>query len=161
MLRDCLDEALRDVRDLCSGLTLPELEGRSVADVLDSAIRAHERRSGATVDRLFRHDPLLSRPAPHPYLICIYRFVQEGLMNAFRHARGARVGVDARVEAGRITIHVRDEGPGFDPGVRTLTGLGLPGLRERVESIGGLVDFDSRPRGGTHLSMTLPAEDEG
>lgn len=160
MLRDCLDEALRDVRDLCSGLTLPELDGRNVAETLDIAIRAHVRRTGVTVERLFRHDPGLSQPVAHSYVICIYRFVQEGLMNAFRHAHGAPVRIDARVNAGRISIFVVDEGPGFDPDTRTATGLGLPGLRERIESIGGVFDFESCPRGGTRLTMTLHQEDE-
>ena len=160
MLRDCLDEALRDVRDLCSGLTLPELHGRSVADTLDLAIRAHERRTGVTVERAFGRGPELERHVAHSSLICIYRFVQEGLMNTFRHARGAGVRVDAQREEGRISIHVTDEGPGFDPGDQRRSGLGLPGLRERVESIGGHFGITSCPQGGTRLSMTLPPEAE-
>ncbi|WP_175481659.1 sensor histidine kinase [Palleronia pelagia] len=155
MLRNCLGEALRDVRDLCSGLTLPELEGLSVVDTIDIAIRAHERRSGVAVARAFRREPVLVRPAPHPFLICIYRFVQEGLMNAFRHAPGARVRVEASTEAGRAVIQVQDDGPGFDTAARTPGGLGLLGLRERVESIGGRFDIESRSQGGTRLTMTL------
>ncbi|APE45254.1 hypothetical protein BOO69_02810 [Sulfitobacter alexandrii] len=155
MLRDCLGEALRDVRDLCSGLTLPELEGLSVSETLDLAIRAHERRSGVTVDRAFLHEPAMMKPAPHPFLICIYRFVQEGLMNAFRHAPGARVRVKAHTEPGRTIIEVQDEGPGFNIATRTLGGLGLPGLRERVESIGGSFEIKSSPQSGTSLTMSL------
>lgn len=158
MLRGCLDEALRDVRDLCSGLALPELNGCSVADALDVAIRAHERRSGAKVERRFSGMDLLARPVPHPFLICIYRFVQEGLMNAFRHAPGARVRVGAEQGTSGIVIAVEDDGPGFDPAARTVSGLGLPGLRERIESIGGSFEVESRPRAGTRLSMTLPVE---
>ncbi|WP_353476176.1 sensor histidine kinase (plasmid) [Salipiger sp. H15] len=157
-LRDCLDEALRDVRDLCSGLTLPELDGRSVAETLDLAVRAHERRSGAQVERLFERKGPLAAPTPHPFLICIYRFVQEGLMNAFRHAPGARVEVTAESAAGQMVIRVRDDGPGFDPALRGISGLGLSGLHERVESIGGSFAVESGPQGGTQLTMTLPAE---
>ncbi|WP_211241984.1 sensor histidine kinase [Roseivivax halodurans] len=155
MLRDCLGEALRDVRDLCSGLTLPELDGLSVADTLEIAIRAHERRTGVAVDRAFRPGPLMVVPAPHPFLICIYRVVQEGLMNAFRHAPGARVRVAAGTEAGGAVIEVQDDGPGFDTASRAPAGLGLPGLRERVESIGGSFAIESSPTGGTRLTMTL------
>ena len=155
MLRDCLGEALRDVRDLCSGLTLPELDGLSVSDTLELAIRAHERRTGVAVERAFRTDPPMVEPAPHASLICMYRVVQEGLMNAFRHAPGARVRVAAGMEAGRAVIEVRDDGPGFGPGARANGGLGLPGLRERVESIGGIFAVESSPAGGTRLTMTL------
>ena len=156
-LRDCLDEALRDVRALCSGLTLPELDGRSVAETLDLAIRAHERRAGVDVERGFDRAGALGAAVRHPYAICIYRFVQEGLMNAFRHAPGAAVGVSADSRDGQVAIRVADDGPGFDPAARGITGLGLSGLRERVESIGGSFEIDSAPGAGTRLIMTLPA----
>lgn len=157
-MRGCLDEALRDVRDLCSGLTLPELDGRSVAQTLDLAISAHERRSGATVYRLFGREGPLAVPAPHPFLICIYRFVQEGLMNAYRHAPDSKVQVSATAADQQMIIRVTDDGPGFDPARRSVTGLGLAGLRERVESIGGSFEIESCPQGGTRLAMTLPWE---
>ncbi|WP_172960966.1 sensor histidine kinase [Oceaniglobus roseus] len=158
-LRDCLEEALRDVRDLCSGLTLPELDGKSVTETLDLATNTHERRTGVTVERAFRHAPVIPGSVPHPFLICIYRFVQEGLMNAFRHAPGAPVRVDAQAETAQIVIAVQDDGPGFDPGKRSASGLGLAGLRERIESIGGVFRIDSREGQGTRLVMTLPIEE--
>lgn len=157
-LRDTLDEALRDVRDLCRGLTLPELENRSVAETLDLAIGAHERRTETQVTRTYTAEGALSAPTPHPFLICIYRFVQEGLMNTFRHAPGAHVEVSSEVADGQMNICVADDGPGFDP-IRTgEVGLGLSGLRERVESIGGTFDIKACPSGGTRLKMTLPSE---
>ncbi len=157
-LRAVLDEALGDVRDLCRGLTLPELDGRSVAETLDLAIDAHERRTGIRVQREFAGASSMEGPAPHPFLICIYRFVQEGLMNAYRHAPGADVGVGCDVGDGHIAIHVTDRGPGFVLGEASKTGLGLSGLRERVESIGGAFDIRVCPAGGTRLSMSLPSD---
>ena len=156
ILRNCLDDALRDVRDLCSGLTLPERDGKTVAQTLDLAVSAHERRAGVTVDRAFRRAPIPSGPVPHPFLICIFRVVQEGLMNAFRHAGAAGTRVDARVEPGRIVVTLQDDGPGFDPRDRAGAGLGLAGLREWIESIGGIFEIDSRRGHGTRLTMTLP-----
>ena len=158
-LRECLDEALRDVRDLCGGLTLPELDRRSVAETLDMAISAHERRTGVAVERTFGHDGMLGLPAPHPFLICIYRFVQEGLMNAFRHASGAGVRVSAEFDGSKRVIRVMDDGRGLNTTVGSEAGLGLSGLRERVESIGGTFQVDSAPGAGTRLSMILPLAD--
>ena len=156
-LRQTLAEALRDVRDLCRGLTLPELEGRSLAETLDLAVGAHERRTGGSVDRRFASAPGLDVPAPHPILICLYRFVQEGLMNAYRHAGGKGQRVDCRIESGRLVVSVIDDGPGFEPG-RPGGGLGLAGLRERAESIGGEFRIDSAPGAGTRLTMALGPE---
>ncbi|MCB2115343.1 MAG: sensor histidine kinase [Rhodobacteraceae bacterium] len=159
-LRVALDEALRDVRDLCHGLALPELEGRSVADTLELAVRAHERRTGGSVARGPIPAGPLEGPAPHPTLICIYRFVQEGLMNAYRHGGGKGVRVAAAAEGGRLRVTVADAGGGFEPGgARRGPGLGLAGLRQRIESIGGEFQVKSEPGKGTLLTMELPYED--
>lgn len=156
-LRATLDEALRDVRDLCRGLTLPQLEGRTLAETLETAVAAHERRTGTTVERDYDDKGWLGQPAAHPILICTYRFVQEGLMNAFRHAPGHLVRVACRDLEDRLTVTVSDDGQGFD---RTIPreGLGLSGLRERVESIGGDFDIETSPGSGTRLTIMLPRE---
>lgn len=152
-LKAALDEALSDVRDLCRGLTLPELSGRSIADTLAMAIGAHERRTGTTVARRVDPAPPLDDVTPHPTLICLYRFVQEGLMNVFRHAGGIGQAVFCGVVEGRLVVSVSDEGPGFD--MAQGLGLGLPGLRERIESIGGEFRVESAPGRGTCLTLTL------
>ncbi len=156
-LRATLDEALRDVRDLCRGLTLPQLEGLTLAQTLETAVTAHERRTGTTVERDYSDAGWLGQAAPHPILICAYRFVQEGLMNAFRHAPGNTVGVACRDLDDRLTMTVRDNGPGFDTTLPR-DGLGLSGLRERVESIGGDFNMETSPGCGTLLTITLPHE---
>lgn len=158
-LRASLDEAMGDVRDLCRGLTLPMLEGRGIADTLELAIAAHEARTGARIRRRFAGDPRLDAAAPHPILICAYRFTQEALMNTFRHAGGAAVTVLCGLtDTGRLTVAVQDCGPGFDPALTDGHGLGLSGLRERVESIGGEFDIQTAPGQGTRLNITLPSE---
>lgn len=162
-LRETLDGALGDVRDLCRGLTLPELEGSTVAATLERAIGAHERRSGGSVSRDLSSGPWREVPAPHPILICIYRFVQEGLMNAFRHAPDAPVTVSCRHAGGRLQVSVTDTGPGFDPAAPRQdtdpgSGLGLAGMRERIESIGGEFRIDTAPGCGARLSVELPLE---
>ena len=115
-LRASLDEAMRNVRDLCQGLTLPMLEGRSIADTLNLAIGAHERRTGTTVGRDFARQGPIDRPASHPILICAYRFAQEALMNAFRHATGAAVALHAAIDpGGRLMSASRTTGRGSIP----------------------------------------------
>ena len=154
-LRNSLNEALRDVRDLCRGLTLPEIEGRSLRETLDMAISAHERRSGETVRRLYTGIASLATHAPHPLLICIYRFTQEALMNSFRHAKGTIVSVDANVQGDRLAVSISDTGKGFIVPDRLDKGLGLAGLRERVESIGGEFLIASSPETGTRVTCIL------
>lgn len=154
-VRSSLNEALSDVRDLCRGLTLPELEGRTLEDTLEMAISAHERRTGQTIRRVFQNVHREAHPATHPILICVYRFTQEALMNTFRHANGASVSVDCQWQGDRFALSVSDAGPGFDTTRKSESGLGLGGLRERVESIGGEFFLTSEPNSGTRLTCCL------
>lgn len=84
-------------------------------------------------------------------------------MNAFRHAPGAGVTVGCHVEAGRLRVDIADDGPGFDPDLRSDSvsgsGMGLAGMRERVESIGGEFRIRAVPGAGVRLSISLPLEE--
>ncbi|MGO8057069.1 sensor histidine kinase [Rhizobium johnstonii] len=149
-VKAALDDAMRDIRNICRGLTLPELDGLGVDDVLKRVVAAHESRTGTRV--AFACDPVfpdLSKAEK----ICAYRFVQETLNNAARHAAGIGQHVTALAAGSGIEITVSDKGPGFDR--RTAgEGLGLLGLEERIAGLGGTLDLNSQ--NGTRLTMRLP-----
>ena len=86
--------------------------------------------------------------------ICAYRFVQEGLTNAHRHCQGAAQTVTVDAEDGYLRIAVVDDGPGFDPDAVSADRIGIAGLRERIESLGGRFLLNTSS-GGTKLEMTL------
>lgn len=161
MIHTALEQALTDIRGLARGLVLPELEGKSVESVIRRAADAHVERSGTQVSLEGAATTVPPRQGSLPILICVYRFVQEGLMNAWRHANGKGQKVSWKVDSGDLTVSVCDTGPGFDPEVASGKGrIGLDGLRERVQSVGGQFRIDSQP-GGTRLSMRLPLEGRG
>ncbi len=84
----------------------------------------------------------------------IYRLVQEALTNAAKHARADRVRVEVARVNGTVEVLIEDDGCGFDTGAPT-AGLGLVGMRERVELTGGALEISSQP--GTRVSARLPA----
>jgi signal transduction histidine kinase len=84
----------------------------------------------------------------------IYRVVQEALTNATKHADADRIRVEVARLNGTVEVMVEDDGHGFDPAACT-AGLGLVGMRERVELTGGRLEIDSRD--GTRVSARLPA----
>jgi len=150
-IRSSLAEAMREIRTICRGLVLPEIEGASFAEIIERVVSAHETRTASTVSRSVEDDRSDLSAAVK---ICVYRFVQEALNNAYRHGGGIEQSVTARVRNGEVRIEVRDQGDGFDPNEVRPTSLGLAGLRERVDSLGG--DFDIKTSGaGTVVSMTL------
>ena len=106
-IRSFLDEAMGDIRNICRGLTLPQIETMELSDLLSSVVRAHEQRTGTSVElSLPDHDPQLSQSEK----ICIYRLVQEGLNNATRHAGGVgqRVAAVSRTSIWTSRLRIRD-----------------------------------------------------
>lgn len=155
-IRGHLDDAMREIREICRGLTLPQIEQLDLPQLLESAVAAHRQRTGTEVALTLPDDgPALTMPEK----ICAYRFVQEGLNNAFRHADGASQNVTASYAGRTLSIVVADGGAGFDSGKSDGEGLGLAGLRERVESLGGDFTVESS-RSGTRLIMILRLADQ-
>jgi signal transduction histidine kinase len=94
------------------------------------------------------------------YQICIYRFVQEGLNNTYRH--GAAIGQTVHVvsDGRELTVEVADKGPGFSHSNSFGGGgLGLAGLRARVESLGGKFSLETQSGSGTRLRASFQVAD--
>lgn len=91
--------------------------------------------------------------------IALYRIVQEALTNITKHANASRASVQIFRENGDLCCMVRDDGAGFDvDAVRTHghAGLGLIGIQERANAIGGTLSIDSAPGRGTKLLIRFP-----
>jgi signal transduction histidine kinase len=147
-------DALSDLRAISAGLRLPELERLSVAEVALRAIDDHQRRSGVMVQRQLE---FLPDQVPLPIKIALLRTLQEALSNATRHGTGADVSVDLNGTGDRLKLKVSDHGPGFDPLLAEGSGgLGLAGMRERAELLGGAFQVESQPGGGTTVHACWP-----
>ena len=151
VVRGALNDALKEIRTLSAGLVLPEFDNRSLKEGLLRIVAMHEKRTDTTVVRDLGELP---EQVNNSIKISLFRMVQEGLNNAFRHAPEGRVSVHANYDGRLLEIKVSDEGPGFDAiaPVVAEAGLGLPGLRERMESIGGSFEVRSSSQGGTTLT---------
>ena len=152
IVRESMTDALSEIRNICSGLILPELNGLSPARVIENASGLYEQRTGTAVDLEINSAP---DDLTMSMKICLYRFVQEALNNSFRHADGKGQRVVCQSGNGILEVEVSDTGPGFDPSstLDSRAGLGLLGLRERIESLGGVLEITSTPEDGTRLSM--------
>jgi two-component system sensor histidine kinase UhpB len=96
--------------------------------------------------------------------ITLYRLAQECLTNVAKHAQATQVAISLARAAGvgpggeEVRFSFEDNGLGFDPGVRR-QGLGLVGLRERVEALGGQFDLQSAPGQGTRVRASIPLKE--
>jgi signal transduction histidine kinase len=159
-IQTSMQNALKEMRSIATGLSLPQLNDLDLAETVMRVVRSHERRSGTHVE-------LEMAPVPDqvglPLKITVYRLIQEALNNAWRHAGGAGQQVSVFSSASQLVVEVSDKGPGIQLEQATsMTGrLGLSGMRERVESLGGTFKIGSQPGLGTHITARLPFNSEG
>ena len=149
-IRQAVRGSLTELRDLASGFMPPEFERLDIADTLDIAVERHQQRTRQKV--VFTCDDH-GAPVGKAVKTCLFRFVQEGLNNSWRHARDTTARVMCRNGETGLEILVEDRGPGFDPNeaLAGRNGLGLLGLRERVVSLGGQFTITSAPGAGTQI----------
>jgi signal transduction histidine kinase len=160
-IQTALKDALQEVRSLSAGLVIPELKDLSAIEAVTKVIEKHESRTSTTVSHQLKNIPdKLSTPTK----ICIYRLVQEGLNNAYRHGGGINQFVSVTVQDTQLILSISDGGPGMDPDdterINDTEHLGLRGMRERVESLGG--DFhitNTSKAGGVTLIASMPIDE--
>jgi signal transduction histidine kinase len=155
-----LQNAQKEVRGIAAGLSLPQLSDLSLSESVVRVVRAHERQTGTQVG--LELEPIQAL-TPLPLKITVYRLIQEGLNNAYRHGKGADQQVHVYTEEDQIVVEISDRGPGFKPEqAREWNGrLGLSGMRERVESLGGQFEIRTEIGKGTMIIAILPSLIDG
>jgi len=150
--------ALDEVRNITAGLHLPQIEGLSWKATVEKAAIEHERLADAVV-RVDAEE--VGEPPTPPQRIAAYRVVQEALNNASHHSGTREQWVRLESESDWVTITVEDHGSGFD--VRRESSprgrrprLGLQGMRERTELLGGTLAVTSSPGNGTIVVARIP-----
>ncbi|MEJ1964997.1 MAG: sensor histidine kinase [Gammaproteobacteria bacterium] len=91
--------------------------------------------------------------------LTIYRLVQEGLTNSFKHSEASRIDIvlNRSRDTNEVVLSISDNGKGMNPGKRG-SGMGLSGMRERAEMLGGTLAIETSPGRGFTVEATLPAE---
>lgn len=151
------DTTMEQLRMLAQDLRPPALDTAGLNLTLRDLCRDFARRTRLKVDYSGRELPGLSDEVS----VCLYRVVQESLTNVAKHARADKVRVRLAGSAFAISVIVEDDGDGFDvrgvvSGTRDSGGLGLLGMRERLEMLGGRLRLQSRPGLGTRVICRIP-----
>ena len=144
-----LAQGIEALRDLARELRPPLLDEAGLAPALRKLL-ANFSSAGITVDAEIEE-------TRYPELVetVAFRVIQEALENVRRHAQAKRVFLRVEEEEGWLLGEVGDDGKGFDP-ERTTPGLGLSGMREWVELLGGKLSVESQPGKGTRILFRLP-----
>jgi signal transduction histidine kinase len=149
-----LQAALAELRSISAGLQLPNLSSLGANQIIARAINDYQAKVGVPVNVTL---PEEQREASLPVKITLYRILQESLSNSYRHANGIKQKVSVRYSETFVHVNITDGGQGFDSNAIPEQGhLGIKGMRERVEVLGGNFKLDSSPGNGTAIQIDLP-----
>ncbi len=155
-IADCLataEDCVQEIRSLSHLLHPPLLDELGLEVALDSYLQSLSKRSGIAVT--LDVPPDLGRLSDDIEL-ALFRIVQEGLGNVLRHAGSAEATVQLVRLRDRVLLEVRDRGRGIPADIlerlrsrQPVTGMGIGGMRERLDPLGGQLEIDSSDKGTT------------
>jgi len=151
--RHGLDETRRALVDMRSSA----VETYGLKQAIENLVISTAERGGFQSKVSFpAGDVLLDEEASH----CIYRSVQEALENSIKHSNAKNIGVTLENQPNKITLKIEDDGEGFNPKTLRKEQMGIRGMRERVELLGGTLSINSKLDKGTNIIIQLPRSDD-
>jgi nitrate/nitrite-specific signal transduction histidine kinase len=146
-------EAMYDMRLLIFELRPFMLEKEGLASALRARLAAVEGRAGLKTEVLVEGERRLPLAVEEE----IYRIAQEGLNNIVKHAKAGDVQIYLKYGEETVSLELIDDGAGFDTKIAGRSGgVGLRGIQERVQQLGGSLEIDSAPGKGTRLAVEIP-----
>jgi two-component system sensor histidine kinase UhpB len=154
------DEAARlydAMHGLIPRLAPLSLDATGLAATLENLVRDWQRRHPAVALTLHQQLPVDLGPS---FTLVVYRVVQEGLINALRHARASHIDIEALADEQRVVVTVTDDGVGLPPDWVRPGHFGLRGLADRVAQLGGSFSIGGHEGQGARLRAEIPLRAE-
>ena len=151
-----LREIVAENRRIIFGLRPPILDSQGLVPALKWYVETFQQHSPISCSVQVFGQP--ARLSPHSE-IAVYRIVQEALNNVAAHAQAETVCIRAKFEDEWLHLAIKDDGLGFDPenvGATESGQMGLVGMRERAQSIGGRIEVESVPAQGSKVMLSVP-----
>jgi signal transduction histidine kinase len=153
-VRAITQTTLNNVRSLSQALHPVMLEESGLDATFDWYIPTIEKQSGVDIHYEKSGE---AYPVEGPAAIHIYRILQEAMNNMTRHSTAKAAWVRLRYLPSRLELEVEDNGVGFKPGTAR-SGMGLVGMQERAELLGGDLKIGAGQLGGTRVKLSVPRE---
>jgi signal transduction histidine kinase len=152
-----VESAMKDLRALSADIELPDIALLSVDAIAERVVRDFNMKTGVVVGL---DVPNQQVQASFRDKIAIYRVLQESLANIYRHAPNVTCQVLLKTQTNSLLLEISDKGPGFNPQAAIKKKrLGLVGMRQRIEVLGGTFKLITTLGSGTTILVTLPIID--
>ena len=159
VIADQILGAMQGVKQMIRGLRSPKLERQGLVSALATLFRDTRKVHGVKIRASVNLDWVADELDPAT-ILALYRIVQEAVTNAATHAGVSEAAVKLRSEDGVIIAEVRDEGCGFESTDSAAApdedNIGLTGMRERAELVGGSFTVRTAPGKGTTVRAVVP-----
>ena len=155
-VREVAEGAVSELRSIARGLRPSILDDLGLVTAISRLLSELEERTG--IKTTLGVHGIERRPSPQVES-CLFRVAQEALSNVERHSHATHVAVGLEVERGSLHFLVNDDGDGFESGTVYSSPnhtMGLAGMRERVNSLGGRLYIRSTPRSRINGTDALP-----
>jgi len=153
-----LDQTVGATRRIASDLRPLMLDDLGLAEAANWLVGDFSSRSGVQCEMRMPGEGALEG-LDKAVATALYRALQESLTNIARHAKARQVWVSLGAENGDIYFEVEDDGRGIEPAdFAKARSLGLKGMRERMQYLGGSIEVARAPRGGTRVRVRVPAQ---
>jgi PAS domain S-box-containing protein len=158
---DLAERSMTGIRTLSYLLHPPFLDEAGVLSALRWYVSGFAERSGIKVDLDL---PSTLERLPQDVETTLFRVVQEALINIHHHAESPSALIRLRADGHRLTLEIADRGHGMPPDViaqvstgGAALGVGVAGMRERLQQLGGTLDIESSAKGTTvRAQMPIP-----
>jgi len=154
-LREVTLEILETIRGFSHDLRPTVLDDLGLAPALEWLPRDLAERSDLETEFRIEGEPRRLSPDTE---VAVFRIAQEALRNVEKHARATKASLVVTFAPDHCLLCVADDGVGFDPAhIGQWTTLGINGMRERAELVGGRIAIDAEPSGGTVVTFDVEA----
>jgi len=156
-VKNLLDQVESRVRLLSHELRPTILDNLGLIPAVEFLAQSVAQRTGLRI----KVESSSNKRLPPRQGIALYRIVQEALTNIQRHARAKCVGIRFRHFRNKVKCSIVDDGIGFDPALVARSGrggLGLLGIQERLQVLGGELRIESAPGRGAKFEISVPLE---
>ncbi len=138
-----------EIRKALRRLRSVEVSGPKGINAIHRLVRTFEKATGVRIEIEYSNIP---SGLPEEIELCLYRLIQEGMTNAFRHGQATRIRIVLGHDGRAVLLGVSDNGVGSG---EIAEGMGLTGMRERVQRLGGEIHFEGT-REGFRFSARIP-----
>ncbi len=149
-----VDTAIACVQKIATELRPVVLDSLGLCAAVEWQAREFQSRTGIQCQA---EVPADERVKDRDTATAVFRIVQEALTNVARHSKATQVRIRLRIETGRVLLRVSDNGCGMSQeSIHDPMSIGLAGMRERAQLLGGQFDIRSRPESGTTIAVRIP-----